>query len=146
MSSLLRLKVNFFFDEVVVNLKNQKKLKLFINYIFMEEKAALKSINYIFSTDKALHKINKKYLKHNTLTDIITFKLSNKNQPIEAEVYISIDRVKENASHLQTSFTKELHRIIFHGTLHLCGFNDKSKVQKKFMTSKEDYYLSKYFS
>ena len=146
MQSPLGSKVNFFFDAVAFNLKNRKKLKRFINYIFKTEKADLRSINYIFSTDNSLYKINRKYLNHNSLTDIITFDLSEKNQPIEADVYISIDRVKENALDLQTSFNKELHRVIFHGSLHLCGFKDKSMTQKQIMRNKEDYYLSKYFS
>jgi rRNA maturation RNase YbeY len=141
----LSSKVNFFFDGVTLNLKNRKRLKRFIGYIFEKEKCSLKSINYIFSTDKALHKINKKYLNHNTLTDIITFCLSDKNQPVESDVYISVERVIENAVHLRTSFREELHRVMFHGALHLCGFTDKTKSQKAIMTLKEDFYLSKYF-
>jgi len=137
-------KVNFFFDGVALNLKNRKSLKRFISHIFEKEKCDLKSINYIFSTDKTLHKINKRYLNHNTLTDIITFCLSNKSQPIESDVYISVERVKENAMHLRISFSEELHRVMFHGALHLCGFTDKTKSQKAIMRFKEDFYLSKY--
>ena len=145
MQSPLGSKVNFFFDRVVFNLKNRKKLKRFINHIFKNEQTDLRSINYIFSTDNSLHKINRKYLNHNTLTDIITFRLSEKRQPIEADVYISIERIKENAFNLEITFTEELHRVIFHGALHLCGFNDKKRSQQAVMRSKEDYYLYKYF-
>lgn len=99
-------------------------------------------ISLIFCSDKYLLKINQKYLKHNYLTDIITFDYVKKNT-ISGDLFISIDRVKENASKFNTSWTKELFRVIFHGILHLIGYNDKTEEERKIMREKEDYYLNK---
>ena len=100
-------------------------------------------INYVFCTDKVLLEINRKYLKHDLFTDIITFDLSE-SRSVRAEIYISIDQVRENARMLGVSFKSELHRVIFHGILHLCGFMDKSKSEREKMREKEDYYLKRY--
>lgn len=108
------------------------------------EKKYLASLNYIFCTDKRLLEINRQYLKHDFYTDIITFPLSAPKMPVEAEIYISIDRVRENAKTLDVSFKTELHRVIFHGALHLCGYGDKTKGEKEKMRGKEDKYLQKY--
>lgn len=137
-------KVNFFFLNSCPSIKDRKKLKKFLVSIFNKEEKNLETINYVFTDDQNLLGINRKYLNHNFLTDIITFDLSNKNQSITAEVYISIERVKENASTHKTTFKKELHRVIFHGTLHLCGYNDKTTQQIIKMRKKENYYISKY--
>ena len=126
-------------------LKNRNKLKLFILDIFKTEHVRLERIDYIFCSDKYLFTLNSTYLKHNTYTDIIAFPLSEFSTPIISDIYISIDRVKENAFNLHTTFTQELHRVIFHGALHLCGYMDKTKDQKKIIREKEDFYLSKYF-
>lgn len=145
MSSLPSSKVNFFSDGVKANIKNRRKLKAFIESIFKVEKKEIESLNYIFCSDKALREINNKYLKHNYFTDIVTFALSDKGQPVMSEVYISIDRVKANARKFGVSDNMELHRVVFHGALHLCGYNDKGQKEKKKMRLKEDLYLTKYF-
>ncbi len=88
--------------------------------------------------------INKHFLNLNYYTDIITFDLSDPDY-IFAEIYISIDRVKDNAKIFNTSFKSELHRVIFHGVLHLCGYKDKSKPEKEKMRAKEDFYLTNYY-
>jgi len=137
-------KVCFFSEYKKFSLKNRVILKLFIESIFKKEKRPLSSINYIFCSDKRLLEINRQFLKHDYYTDIITFDLSDTNA-IHAEVYISIERVKENATTLKASFKSELHRVIFHGALHLCGYKDKSDTEKKKMRQKEDVYLSCYF-
>jgi len=129
-----------------LTLKNRENLKKYIISIFRLEKKNLASINYIFTNDRGILDINRRYLNHDFLTDIITFELSGKNQPIISEVYISVERVKENAAIHNTTFKEEIHRVIFHGILHLCGFNDKLKKQAQIMRAKETYYLSKYFS
>ena len=103
----------------------------------------LQSINYIFCTDKAVLEINRQFLAHDFYTDIITFDLSDSNA-IQAEIYISVDRVKDNATQLGVSFKSELHRIIFHGVLHLCGYKDKKRGEIEEMRSKEGFYLNKY--
>lgn len=139
-------KVNFFFSESKPNLKNRAALKKFIVSLFKKEKTRLESISYVFSNDLVLYELNKKYLQHDFYTDIITFDLSILDKPKVAEVYISIDRVKENALNHKVSFKTELHRLIFHGALHLCNYNDKNSSQAKQMRNKEDYYLLQYFS
>ena len=135
-----------FHELVPVLLKNRKGLKAFIFSLFSKEERVLNEMNIIFCSDDYLLEINKQHLQHNFYTDIITFDLSeSKSGPITAELYISIDRVKENAFILSTKFTLELHRVIFHGALHLCGYGDKSKKNIAIMRAKEDEYLSLYF-
>ena len=137
-------KVYFFFDGVKLSLRKRSLLKRFIEGVFKKERKKLGSLNYVFCTDKRLLQINRQYLKHDYYTDIISFDLSKNKGCIQAEVYISLDRVKENATTLGTSFKSELYRIIFHGTLHFCGYNDKKESEAIFMRKKEDYYLSSY--
>ena len=90
--------------------------------------------------------MNNRFLKHNFYTDVITFDLGSAGNGTEAEVYLSIDRIKDNAKKIGVPFNKELHRVIFHGALHLCGYKDKTKAQQKEMRSKENRYLLKYFN
>ena len=101
----------------------------------------MQSINYIFCTDKRLLEINRQFLKHDYFTDIITFDLSTTDRT-EAEVYISVDRVRENAKDLDSTFKAEILRVIFHGALHLCGYDDKATSAAKKMRKREDYYLN----
>ncbi len=138
-------KVNFFYQDVSFQFASRQQLKLFIEQLFKKEKHILKELNVIFCTDEALLKINNDFLKHNYYTDIITFPLSEAGEPIEAELYISIDRIKENAEQFRISFRRELHRVVFHGCLHLVGYNDKSSQQIKIIREREDYYLRSYF-
>jgi rRNA maturation RNase YbeY len=137
-------KVCFFYQGVKVTLQHRTRLKNYIQSILKKEERKLLSINYIFCTDKAVLEINRQFLSHDFYTDIITFDLSDTNE-IQAEIYISVDRVKENAAQLGVSFKSELHRVIFHGVLHLCGYKDKSKQDKEEMRGKENLYLHKYF-
>ena len=139
-------RVFFFFEVEAPGLRDRKRLKSFIISIFKNEKRQLTYINYIFSTDRSLHAINKKYLKHDYLTDIITFELSGKGQPVTAEVYISLERIRENAYKNSVSLKSELHRVIFHGVLHLCGYDDKTGLQRKKIRAREEYYLLKYLN
>lgn len=136
-------KVCFFFHSVNARLTHRTVLKKNIQSVFKKEGKKLESLNYIFCSNKVLLKINRKYLKHDFYTDIITFDLSE-TEAIKAEIYISNDRVSENARKLGVSFKSELHRVIFHGVLHLCGYNDKTKAEMKKIREKEDYYLNKY--
>ena len=126
-------------------LSNRKTLKLFIQKLFKQEKTNLEQLDYIFCTDEFLLQMNQQYLKHNYFTDIITFNLSENTNTIVGEVYISIDRVKENAIQFNTSYVQELHRVLFHGALHLCGYKDKSKKDQVLMRQKENFYLHQYF-
>ncbi len=137
-------KVCFFFELKGLSLKHRNELKVFIELLFKKEGKRLESINYIFCSDKKLLKINQDFLGHDYYTDIITFDLSESNNT-KAEVYISVDRVRENARSLNSSIQSELHRVIFHGALHLCGYTDKTLKQKKEIRLKEDQYLDQYF-
>ena len=126
--------------------KTEKKLKLFIKFIFNQEKRKLAALNYIFCRDKRVRQINKEYLGHDYFTDIITFEFSEPGQPVISDVYISVDRVKENTVSHETSLNEEVHRVMFHGALHLCGYADKTAAEKKRMRKREDFYLSKFTS
>jgi probable rRNA maturation factor len=137
--------VNFFFLQQAY-LPNRTAFKKQIAAIFKTEKKALESISIIFCSDEYLLQINQTHLQHNYYTDIITFDLSpTKKAPTVAELYISVDRVKDNAKQLGKTFTNEMHRVIFHGCLHLCGYKDKTPGDIKLMRNKEDYFISEYF-
>ena|ERR1700748_2716921 len=128
-----------------VPLRERARLKAFLPSLFKKEKKQLSEIRYIFCSDDYLLDINKQYLQHDYYTDIITFDLSEPGQPINAEIYISVDRVRDNARNFHTSLKRELHRVIFHGALHLCGYKDKSQEEEKIMRQKEEKYLEIYF-
>lgn len=133
-----------FFFETPVTLTKRTSLKKFIEEIFKKEGRGLESLNYVFCSDKRLLEINKQYLRHDFYTDIITFELSAPKQPVQGEIYISVDRVKENAQKLGQPIAKELKRVIFHGALHLCGYKDKSAREEAVMREREDFYLNQY--
>lgn len=141
----LASRVKFFFSGSKPTLTERTRLKKFIVSLLKQEGKKLDSINVIFTNDKLIYKINKRYLGHDDYTDIITFDLGVENQPVQAEVYISCDRVKENAQTNNTSFNEELHRVVFHGILHLAGYKDKTQKQSAEIRKKENYYLRQYF-
>jgi probable rRNA maturation factor len=134
--------INFFSQKPRFKLSNPKKTSSWIKKTVEKEGASLISLNYIFCSDEYLADINVKFLRHNTLTDIITFNYNPSKTEIEGEIYISVDRVRENAQTFEVDFQTELNRVIIHGVLHLLGYNDKTKAQKKAMREKEDSYLS----
>lgn len=109
--------------------------------IFSKEKILLNRLDYVFCSDEYLLKINQKFLKHDYYTDIITFDLSE-TKKTQGEIYISIDRVRENAVLNSVFFKEELVRVLFHGALHLCGYKDKKKEEIVLMRKKENYYLN----
>ena len=127
-------------------LKQRNRLKSFLASTAVSAKRPLGSLNIIFCSDEHLLGINRDYLQHDYYTDIITFDLSPSSKaPLEAELYISIDRVKENASILGQPFYRELHRVIFHGLLHLLGYKDKLTKDQTLMREMEDRLLAEYF-
>ena len=136
--------ISFHFKNVSFFLPKRKLLKAHILKLFLKEKTILNTLNIVFCEDEYLLTLNKSYLRHNSLTDVITFNLSSKQSPIEGEIYISVDRVRDNANHFNRSFRNELMRVVFHGALHLCGYKDKNKRDKAIMTQKEDFYLQTY--
>lgn len=115
-------------------------LKEMVWSLFKKEKISVSRLDYVFCSDDYLLEINKKFLRHDYYTDIITFDLSDADS-IKGEIYISIDRVKENAILQSAAFKDELARVIFHGALHLCGYKDKKKSEINLMRQKENYYL-----
>lgn len=134
-------KINFRSGDRPFIFPDKTGLKSFIETLFKKEKKELGEINYIFCSDDMLLKINQDFLQHNYYTDIITFGLQEPGQPIEAEIYISIDRVKDNAIHHGVGYENEMMRVLFHGALHLCGYKDKKKSEIQEMRAKEDQYL-----
>lgn len=138
--------IRFFFNDVKISFRDRTILKLFLASLFKKERRSIDHLNIIFCTDERLLQINKDFLNHNYYTDIITFHYASSDQPIQAELYISVDRVRENADDLGSTINAELHRVIFHGCLHLCGYGDKTSQQIKNMREREDYYLRLYFS
>lgn len=127
-------------------LKYKRKLNEYLNHIITSNIKVKKiNINFVFCDDDYLLEKNLQYLNHDTLTDIITFDLSEQEDVLSAEIYISLQRVHDNATIFQTTFHKELHRVIFHGILHLCGFKDKTSEEKKLMRLKEDECIKEYY-
>ena len=137
--------INFSYQIPRVALASRKALKEFISLLCKKENRTIDEINIVFCSDEYLLQINQQFLDHDTYTDIISFDYTEKNGPLNGEIYISIDRVKDNALQLGSSFKQEIHRVIFHGILHLCGYKDKLKADKLLMREKEDFYLREYF-
>lgn len=125
------------------SLRNKKKIKDDIFSLMAEEGKDFSSLDYILCSDEYLLDINKKFLQHDDLTDIITFNLAEQRGEIVGEIYISVERVNDNALLFNADPEDELRRVIFHGALHLCGYKDKSKAEQKTMRAREDYYLDK---
>ena len=137
-------KINFRFQKRM-NLTNRIIIKQTIIAIFKKEKQKLQNLDIVFCSDEYLLDINKANLNHNYYTDTITFNFTPENQTgIVGEIYISVDRVRENAKSYNTTLTQELLRVVFHSSLHLCGYKDKNSTQKKQITLKEDYYIRLY--
>jgi rRNA maturation RNase YbeY len=132
--------ITFHNQSIAFDLKKKLKLKQWIKFIAEKENKQVGAINYVFCNDDELLAINLKHLNHNTLTDIITFDYTEGNV-IHSDIFISIERVKENATKFKVTFEEELHRVLIHGILHLCGFKDKSKLDAELMRKKENWAL-----
>lgn len=138
--------VFFYFDDVQKPKKfKSKDLKKWITNIERKYQQKIENIQYIFVTDEKLLEINQHYLQHHTYTDIITFNLSEHSQSINGEIYISIERIGENAKKFKVDFLDELLRVMAHGLLHLIGFNDKKKSDKIRMTKEENSCIALYY-
>lgn len=136
--------VQFYEQDVKAGKIARKKLSSFLRDIVSQYRPEVKKLNltYIFCSDEYLLGINQQFLNHDTYTDIITFDLSEKQTELIGEIYISIERTADNATRFKVPPQQELHRVIFHGALHLCGFKDKKPADKKIMSAKEDECLS----
>ncbi len=135
-------KINFFIEDIPFTLNNKTKIRNWIEETITDNDFSLAEINYIFCSDQYLHDLNVKYLNHDTLTDIITFDQSDEESEVKADIFISIERVKENAKKLKVLFLQELHRVMIHGVLHLLGYGDKTDSEKKVMRERENAYIS----
>lgn len=133
--------VHYFYEDVNFTIPKPRKTARWIKEVIILEKKSLDNINYIFCSDKYLLDINNQFLNHATYTDIITFDNSEGNA-ISADIYISIDRIRDNAAKFCVPFLDELHRVLIHGVLHLIGYKDKSTKEKQVMRKSEDAYLS----
>ncbi|MBK8722230.1 MAG: rRNA maturation RNase YbeY [Saprospiraceae bacterium] len=137
--------IQFFFEEVQFPFLYPELISKWIIDSLTEEKKAINSISYIFCNDSYLLQVNQEYLAHDTFTDVITFQYhESKEEPIEGDIFISTERIAENAVKFDTTFDIELQRVMIHGALHLAGYKDKSTKDKTLMTEKENYYLSKF--
>lgn len=132
--------ISFNNQSISFKLKEKTKLKSWIKAVTEKEKHKLGTINYIFCTDDELLEINIKHLNHNTLTDIITFDYTE-DKTIHSDIFISIERILENAEKFKVSFDEEFHRVMIHGILHLCGYKDKTKADSELMRKKENTAL-----
>ena len=132
-------KVIYNVEDLDFQLVNQNLLSSWIENTIETEGTTLGAVSYIFCSDDYLHQMNVEYLNHDTLTDVITFPYND--NPIEGDIFISIDRVKDNAQDLAVAFDDELHRVMIHGVLHLCGYSDETDEQEAEMRQKEDKYL-----
>lgn len=132
--------IYFHTEDVPLPKLEKQKVKNWIKRTITAENKKAGNINFIFCSDEFLLDINIKYLKHNFYTDVITFDYVN-NNVINGDIFISVDRIKENAERLKTTFFNELNRVIIHGVLHLIGYKDKMKNDKELMTKAEDKYL-----
>lgn len=133
--------VSFHSEAISFDLSDIPKTTDWIVAVIENEGKKLGEINYVFCSDEYLLKMNIEHLNHDTYTDIITFNYCEQDV-ISSDIFISIDRVKENASTFSVSFVDELDRVIIHGVLHLLGYNDKTEEEQEQMTLKEDFYLS----
>lgn len=132
--------ISFFNEDIKINLKQKSELKNWIKLIAGKNKKITGDLNFIFTTDERLLQKNIEYLNHKTLTDIITFDYSEDSK-ISGDLFISIERVKDNALKFKTNFTSELHRVMIHGVLHLCGYKDKTTKDANTMRLKENEAL-----
>jgi len=136
--------IRFHYLETDFKLPHPRLTAQWLQKVARREKAGFTSLGFIFCTDDYLATINHDYLSHDDFTDVITFNYgdTSSRKEIEGEVYISIDRVKDNASAFAFPFDTELHRVMVHGALHLLGYNDKTPTEKRLMREKEEAYLS----
>ena len=133
--------VNFFNEDIDFTPPSINSAKEWITNVIAQEGFELLELNYIFCSDTYLHKINQSYLNHDDYTDIITFDNSEVEEQIEGDIFISVERVKENSTIHHTAFVNELYRVMVHGVLHLTGYDDHSEADIKIIRNKEDTYL-----
>jgi rRNA maturation RNase YbeY len=138
------LKISVFYENVSFRLRNWKKIREQILKVISEEGKFSGDLNFILADDEFIKKINNDYLNHNWYTDVISFNYEEK-EGINGEIYISVDTVRRNAEEYGTGYNNEMLRVIIHGVLHLCGYEDRSEREKEIMHLREDYCMNRYF-
>ncbi len=133
--------INFFCEDIQFKVPNARNTKKWLKSIAINEGFELNQLNYLFCSDEYVLSVNRQYLNHDFYTDIITFDNSESESIIEGDIFISIERVRDNAISLNQTFENELRRVLAHGVLHLCGYDDLDDAQEQNMRDKEDYYL-----
>ncbi len=136
--------INFHMLVTGIRINRRREIRALLKLVVSDEAKTIEQIDIIFCSDEYLRKINNKYLKHNYLTDIITFSYSENPTILSGDLYISIERVRRNAKEYHTTFDNELKRVIVHGLLHLIGYDDKTDLERQSMREKEDFYLIEY--
>jgi|AntRauTorckE5430_2_1112549.scaffolds.fasta_scaffold03166_3 rRNA maturation RNase YbeY len=135
--------IHFNNEAITFEHQNPIRIKNWLQSVVNQEGSSVATLSFIFCSDDYLHQINMEYLNHDTLTDVITFQYTEvDSESIEGDIFISIDRIKENAAEFNVPFDAELHRVMVHGTLHLLGYGDKMTEEKAQMTEKENFYLA----
>lgn len=137
------MSIRIFYDNINFRLKDWRRIKKLIVKVISEEGKVSGDLNFIITDDVSLKEINWEFLKHNYFTDVISFSNEIPGE-VSGEIYLSIDRVRENANNYNISLKQELLRVIIHGVLHLCGYNDRNEVDKNEMSGREDYWLNIY--
>ena len=135
-------RICYFAEEIDFELSHQDAATAWIQQVIKQEGARLDHLNFIFCSDAYLHAQNVQYLQHDTLTDVITFSHHEQSNQIEGDVYISLERVKENATMYGNTLEQELYRVMIHGVLHLLGYRDKTTAEQIQMRAKEDVYIA----
>lgn len=133
-------RIKFFSDEVSYKVKNQREIVSWLKSFAKNEGKPLREVNIVLTTDNNLLEVNRRFLNHDYYTDIITFQ--NEKDVLSGEIYISIDRVRDNSKQNRESLLNELHRVIIHGMLHMAGYSDTSEAEKELMRSREKFYLN----
>ena len=137
------MSIQIFYDNIDFRIKNWRNIKELVEKVISEEDKISGDLNFILTNDTILKEINVQFLKHNYYTDVISFDYCE-NNIIAGEIYISIDRVKRNAKNYKVSYRVELIRVIIHGVLHLCGYDDSTAIKKNMMRRLENYWLTVY--
>lgn len=133
--------IRFFKEDTSFELPEKHKVKTWLKSIVIQEGKQIGELSYIFCSDEYLLQVNREYLDHDYYTDIITFDSAEEEEQIEGDIFVSIDRVRDNASMLKVPFEIELRRVLAHGVLHLCGYKDKSSDEEQLMRAKENFYI-----
>lgn len=146
-NTIINENINFYAEDVPFEPQQPENIKNWLKKVAQQEGNGINALSFIFCSDDYLHKMNVEYLNHDTLTDVITFQYSDPEaNAIEGDIFISTQRITENAQSFGVEFNTELHRVMVHGTLHLLGYADKSPEDKTLMTEKENFYLEQLFS